>query len=219
MVDNAPAEMMMGSRLSGQGGSGDRCMLINIVDSLFSSLCCGNDARSFAVEGQVLPFCQRCTGVYLGLAVTFVYLLGTRAYRRGLVGSPILVGIAACVGVMVVFGCHWVDPGRAWRFWSGLVFGNAVAWLLLPAAGVLWGGCDAKQRGHSAIGYFLLLGALSVLPVWFPFNIPGALAAVVALAVVGVAGVILCAAMVLAAVAGRIVRFIVKGVTNGYAST
>jgi hypothetical protein len=60
---------------------------------------------------------------------------------------------------------------------------------------------------------------LSVLPVWFPFNSPGALAAVVALAVVGVAGVILCAAMVLAAVAGRIVRFILKGVTNGYAST
>lgn len=62
-------------------------MLINIVDSLFSSLCCGNDARSFAVEGQVLPFCQRCTGVYLGLAVTFVYLLGTRAYRRRACGE------------------------------------------------------------------------------------------------------------------------------------
>lgn len=192
-------------------------MWIDDIDSLFSLVCCGNDARSFAMNGHVLPFCQRCSGVYLGLAVTFLYLLMVRGYRRGLPPAGILGGIIASVGVMVVFGYHWVDPGPAWRFWSGLVFGNAVAWLLLPAAAVLWQGQAARDRGHSMAGYLVLLAALSAAPLWFPLNVPGAYAAVCGLALIGFGGAVLCAAVALAAAMKCVVKSVWKGVTHGYA--
>jgi hypothetical protein len=188
-------------------------MWMDAVEKLFAFVCCGNEARSFVINGQVLPFCQRCTGVFLGLAITFACLLAGGRFRRGLVGGRILVGNLACVGVMVVFGLHWIDPGPAWRLWSGLVFGNAVAWLVLPATVVLWrGNAAAPARGHSLVEYLVLLAVLSAMPLWLPAEFAGAYAAVCGLAVIGAGGVVLCGAAALAALFRYVVaEFMWKG--------
>ena len=173
-----------------------RGLLMDAVESLSSFFCCGNDLRSFVAGGQVLPFCQRCTGVYLGLGITFIYLLATRYYRRGSPRGGVLLTNLLCIGVMVVFGSHILDPGARWRFWSGLIFGNAVAWLVFPSAWELWAGSDCKPRSVGA-GFWLLLVFLNAMPLWFTFEWSGARVLVDALVLAGLIGTAGCAAAVL----------------------
>ena len=173
-----------------------RGLLMDVVESLSSFFCCGNELRSFVVSGRALPFCQRCTGVYLGLGITFIYLLATRYYRRRSPRGVVLLTNLLCIGVMVVFGYHILDPGARWRFWSGLIFGNAVAWLVFPSAWELWAGSDCRPRSVGA-GFWLLLVFLNTMPLWFPFgwNEAGVLVDVLALA--GLIGAVGCAVAVL----------------------
>ncbi len=170
---------------------------MDAVESLLSLFCSGNELRSFVVNGQVLPFCQRCTGVYIGLGITFIYLLATGYYRRGAPRRAVLLTNLACIGVMVVFGYHILDPGARWRLWSGLIFGNAVAWLVFPSAWQLWAGSGNNLKS-SGRGFWPLFIFLNVLPLWFPFGWAGARVAVDVLALAGLGGVAACAAGVLA---------------------
>jgi len=39
---------------------------------------------------------------------------------------------------MPIFGFHLLDPGPAWRLWSGLIYGNAIVSLLLPAVFIIY---------------------------------------------------------------------------------
>jgi uncharacterized membrane protein len=110
---------------------------MSILNYLFSFLCSQDPLRSFVIDGHILPFCQRCTGLYMGLGITCLFLLASRLYKKGLPPlSVIYVNIASLL-IMPIFGFHFLDPGPAWRFWSGLLYGNAVASLLLPAASII----------------------------------------------------------------------------------
>lgn len=169
---------------------------MDAVESLLSVFCCGNELRSFVINGEVLPFCQRCTGVYPGLGITFIYLLVTRYYRRGSPHGGILLTNLACIAVMVVFGYHILDPGARWRLWSGLIFGNAVAWLVFPSAWELWAGPgnSSKSAGRGFLPLFIFL---NVVPLWFPFGWAGARVAADVLASAGIVGAAGCAVGVL----------------------
>jgi len=110
---------------------------VSTLNYLFSFLCSQDPLRSFTIQGHILPFCQRCTGLYVGLGISFIYLLVSGLYKKGLPSlSVIYVNIASLL-IMPVFGFHLLDPGPAWRFWSGLIYGNAVAFLLLPATSII----------------------------------------------------------------------------------
>ena len=148
------------------------------------------------INGDVMPFCQRCTGVYLGLGITFIYLLLTRYYRRGSPSGGILLTNLASIAVMVVFGYHILDPGARWRLWSGLIFGNAVAWLVFPSAWELWAQSDCTPRSPAS-GFWLLFVFLNTIPLWFTFEWKGAGVLVDALALAGLIGAAGCAAAVL----------------------
>ncbi len=169
---------------------------MDAVESLLSVFCCGNELRSFVINGEVLPFCQRCTGVYIGLGITFIYLLATGYYRRGAPRGGVLLANLACIGVMVVFGYHILDPGARWRLWSGLIFGNAVAWLVFPSVCQLWAGPDCRSRsaGRAFLPLFIFL---NVVPLWFPFAWAGARVAADVLALAGIVGAAVCAVGVL----------------------
>jgi len=173
-----------------------RGMPMDAVESLLSLFCCGNELRSFVVNGQVLPFCQRCTGVYIGLGITFFYLFATGYYRRGAPRGMVLLANLACIGVMVVFGYHILDPGARWRLWSGLLFGNAVAWLVFPSTCQLWAGPGniSKSAGR---GFWPLFIFLNIVPLWFPLAWAGARVAVDVCALAGLVGAAACAASVL----------------------
>jgi uncharacterized membrane protein len=126
---------------------------MNLVELLFSFLCSQDASRSFVVGGELMPCCQRCTGLYVGIALTVLYLLLSGDYRRGLQSRTVAYINITSLLIMPVFGYHLLDPGPGWRLWSGLIFGNAIAMLLVPSTvlivkkGVRWGCCETLKKG------------------------------------------------------------------------
>jgi uncharacterized membrane protein len=169
------------------------------------------------IADHVLPFCQRCTGVYLGIGLSLLYLFLTRAYRKGLPPLSILyVNIAGLV-IMPVFGFHILDPGPAWRLWSGLVFGNAVAFLLLPAASVVCheGKTCGRHTRASTILFWILFAFLNAIPFSFPIESPYCHTAVVILSLIGLLGVLVCVLALMAFLVKKtLLSVILKGLGN-----
>lgn len=193
---------------------------MSIFSYLFSFLCSQDPLRSFAIDGHLPPFCQRCTGVYLGLGITCLFLVASRLYKKGLPSlSVIYVNIASLL-IMPIFGFHLLDPGPAWRFWSGLIYGNAVASLLLPATFIL---CkDSRVFGQytnfSTLKFFVLFAFLNTLTFWFPIRSTFLYYVVLILAFTGLFCVLFCLiAIPVCFIKRATVSFIMKGLSNGYA--
>lgn len=185
------------------------------MDTLFSFLCHQHTARSFWIDGHVLPVCQRCTGLYLGLGLSFVFLLSTRLYKKGFPPPGIGILNVFALLVMPVFGLHLIDPGPAWRLWSGLVFGNAVAFLLLPGLFII----RRKTQTHTPYTIpeqrrlWLFLGFLNTIPLWFPIRHISFYYLSTLLLLLGVAGIGLCLCLLLYHCLFRLSVFLIpKGV-------
>lgn len=173
---------------------------MTVFSYIFSFLCAQDPSRSFAIAGRLLPFCQRCTGVYLGLGISFVYLLVSRHYKKGLPPRSVIYVNIASLLMMPVFGFHFLDPGSAWRFWSGLIFGNAIASLILPAASILCnqGKTFGQYTKASVLSFFVLFAFLNALPLWFPIQSGLFYYAVLTLAFIGLFCVLFCVVAVTA---------------------
>lgn len=167
---------------------------MTVVSYIFSFLCSQDPSRSFTIGGHLLPFCQRCTGLYLGLGITFIYLLVSRHYKKGLPPTSVIYVNIVSLLVMPVFGFHLLDPGPAWRLWSGLIFGNAIAYLLLPATSIIcskgkgWG----QYTKLSTFAFFILFAFLNTLALWFPIQSGLFYYAVLTLALIGLLCVLFC---------------------------
>jgi hypothetical protein len=89
-----------------------------------------------------LPFCQRCTGLYVGACVATVLHLWLRPSMSGR-----FLGIhAGFLLAMAPFGFHWVAQGPVLRTLTGVLFGFAVItflWLPLKARAE-----DLRARGN-----------------------------------------------------------------------
>ena len=193
---------------------------MSILGYLFSSLCSQDPLRSFAIDGHLLPFCQRCTGVYLGLGISCLFLLTSRLYKKGLPSLSVIYVNIACLLVMPVFGFHLLDPGPAWRFWSGLIYGNAVASLLLPAAFIIYnqGRVFSQYTKNSTLCFFVLFAFLNTILLWFPIQSTFLYYVVLILASVGFFCVLSCLiAIIVFLMKKMIVSLILKGFGNGYA--
>jgi len=193
---------------------------MSVIAYLFSFLCSQDASRCFAIAGHLLPVCQRCAGLYLGMGVTFVYLLLNRDYGKDLSPRSIVYVNVACLLAMPIFGFHLLDPGPAWRLWSGLVYGNAIVFLLVPAASIISNegrrtGCHAEP---STTSFWIFFAFLNGIPLWFPaqsvwFYYAGLLFMLVGL---------LCAVFRVLVVAvllikKRLMSAVLKGVNNEYA--
>jgi len=180
---------------------------MTVVSYIFSFLCSQDPSRSFVIAGHLLPFCQRCTGLYLGLGITFIYLLLSRHYKKGLPPTSVIYVNIASLLIMPVFGFHLLDPGPAWRLWSGLIYGNAIVSLLLPAASIIcsrgkvWG----QYTKPSTFAFFVLFAFLNTLPFWFPIQSGFFTYAVLTLALIGLLCVLFCLVPVMA--------FLIKKIT------
>ena len=189
---------------------------MNIIHYIFSFLCDQDASRSYLVDSYLLPFCQRCTGVYIGMGISFLYLFLTRFYRKGFpLPAVIYINIASLL-IMPIFGYHLIDPGPAWRLWSGLIFGNAIAFLLLPSASLIYRkGQFANSRTKPSILSFLALFAfLNTIPFWFPINTLYFYYMVIALAYISLICVLFCILIVLFKMIYGL--FFLKGVSYGY---
>jgi len=106
--------------------------MLDFLHPLFSHVCGQNLAHTWSPDGETLPCCQRCTGVYVGALVAALLHLAwppqpTR-FWRWLNGVFLLFMIPA--------GFHWFPQGPELRAASGILFGfGIVAFLWLPLPG------------------------------------------------------------------------------------
>lgn len=107
--------------------------------------------RSFTIGGRQFPLCARCTGMYLGAALTFlVMFLSGRLRWSELPPLRVLLVLVGFVGLMGIDGInsyshffpnapHLYEPRNWLRLLTGMGTGLAMGAFMLPAlAQTLW---------------------------------------------------------------------------------
>jgi uncharacterized membrane protein len=93
------------------------------------SLVCGRDVlHSWAPDGTLLPFCQRCTGLYAGAAAAFVLLVVCRVRAT----ARFFWVHGAFLLAMAPQGFHLVYQNELLRVVSGTLFGFGLVAFLMP---------------------------------------------------------------------------------------
>jgi uncharacterized membrane protein len=112
-----------------------------MLSELFNLVCGRAAGHVWAIGGIELPFCQRCTGLYVGATVALVGFLILRP-----VTSPKATGwYGLCLLQMVPLGFHWVPQNDVVRAASGWVFA-------IGLVGLLWRRSDRPEdslRAHA----------------------------------------------------------------------
>jgi uncharacterized membrane protein len=99
---------------------------------IFSFVC--GQQHNWVVGGEELPFCQRCTGLYVGaLPALLVYL---RIRPKATNGLLWLHGM--CLLVMAPFGYHLVAQNGAARMLTGQLFAIGLIYYLTLLAADRW---------------------------------------------------------------------------------
>ncbi len=102
---------------------------MDTLRELFSHVC--GQGRCFASDGQALPVCQRCLGLYLGAAATAAWMAASGIWRRGLPSWPVFIVHVLMLSAALVGGLHLLDAGPSWRALCGLWTGHVLtAWLI-----------------------------------------------------------------------------------------
>jgi uncharacterized membrane protein len=125
----------------------------------FSMLCGQNPEHTWALEQVPLPFCQRCTGLYVG---SFVCLLLHWSLRPGQGGRFIALH---CLFLLTAapFGFHLVPDGPVLRTMTGVLCGFGIGTFLWLVPAAAWGVADAPNRKSPAALYALALCATLLL--------------------------------------------------------
>lgn len=144
-----------------------------------SLVCHRISERSFTIAGRQMPLCARCTGIYLGIALSFVTFLAAGRSRWSELPSTkimlILVGFIAIMGVDGVNSFshffpnvpHVYTPHNWLRLVTGMGTGLALGIIIFPAlAQTLWH--EQKlvailRDGHELLGLLVLAGILILL--------------------------------------------------------
>lgn len=139
------------------------------LQSLFAYVCGQNPDHTCSFAGLSLPFCERCTGLYVGAFFAFLLHLLLCPAMKG----RFLSAHGAFLLVMAPFGFHWIEHGAVLRVGTGLLFGfGTVTFLLLPF-----------QRRGCEPGSMVYFFALALLLLFLPL---------VTLSQAGWAGLALC---------------------------
>jgi uncharacterized membrane protein len=117
---------------------------------LDGGVCAQQPTHTFVVDSVLLPLCARCTGMYLGFAVTGIVLAVTRRISGSQMPTrPVLLVLGGLVAIMGVDGInstlrdlgmwHPYTPLNPVRLATGLGTGVAMAAILFPVVNsVLW---------------------------------------------------------------------------------
>ena len=122
-------------------------------------VCGQNPEHTWSAGPALLPFCQRCTGLYVGAFACVALHLTLRPRLRGrfLAAHGLLLLIAA------PFGFHWIPDGPALRAMTGVLCGFGIATFLWLVPATAWGWADGAGRQAAAWGYAAGLGAVLLL--------------------------------------------------------
>ncbi len=127
-------------------------------------------SRTLVFGGHYLPVCSRCTGIYLGVALTYVYLVVRRGFRvNALPPLAASLAVAAMLLPMAVDGVSSYaglrETNNTLRFLTGIVAGGALpifAFPLLSAELVVAAGKKKAIRPFERwFDYLLWLGLLA----------------------------------------------------------
>jgi len=89
-------------------------------------------------EGAAFPLCFRCTGLYLSVMTTFLYLALNRGWRRGLPDTRCAISISLLIVPLFIDGWAnliglWSSPGWV-RALTGIGVGLVLPLFLVPLA-------------------------------------------------------------------------------------
>ena len=125
--------------------------LLSGADWMGYGVCHRITSHSFVFNGRQLPLCARCTGMYLGAALTFItLLLADRSRWSDLPPMRVLAALLVLVGLMGVDGLnsyshffpntpHLYEPQNWLRLLTGLGTGIMMGSVMFPAlAQTLW---------------------------------------------------------------------------------
>jgi len=145
----------------------------------------------WTLGGVTLPFCQRCTGLYVGSTLALVMLLALRPrpdrFQYWLHGTFLLL--------MVPYGFHLVPQGSILRTLTGFLFGFGLVYYLALnplTAWDFWKPANVTRSTAYVLAVFATLSALLVL------LYVGNPVVAVALTVIGTAGFVMLCLLILA---------------------
>lgn len=141
--------------------------------------------RSFTIAGRQLPLCSRCTGMYLGVALTFMVLALAGRTRWAQLPSTKVMGIlVGFIGVMGIDGInsyshffpnfpHIYEPQNWLRLVTGMGTGLAMGVFIFPAlAQTLWRDYEWRPSLTGIRELFWLLALAAVLILLVTSNQP-----------------------------------------------
>ena len=146
---------------------------MEILTEIFSNICGRN--RCFVINGETLPVCQRCLGLYAGVLFTLAWLVFSRAYRRGLPSWSITLIHITMILTALAGGIHLLDIGPRWRLLCGIWTGHIITLWLIGSSFQLRFLSDSRSvmqrpwRTQEKIGILITAGCVTILAVLFPY--------------------------------------------------
>jgi len=152
---------------------------MNFARALFSHFC--GQQHSWILGGQTLPFCQRCTGLYVGAFCALILILIFRPRPNAILYW--LHGIFMLI--MIPFGFHFIAHGGLMRTFTGALFAFGLVYYLALNPFTAW---HAWKPGtpRRIPAYLTLLAALPTL-LLFTVRSGGSISALI-LTILGVLG-------------------------------
>ena len=148
------------------------------ADWLGYAVCHRITERSFIINGRQFPLCARCTGMYLGAALSLIILwLAGRSRYAALPRLPILLTLLGFIVIMGIDGInsyshffpnapHLYQPRNWLRLLTGMGTGLAIGSIILPAlAQTLWREPNFRPslaNGRELVG-LIVVGTTAVL--------------------------------------------------------
>ena len=158
---------------------------MNLLQTLFSYIC--GQQHCWVLGGQTLPFCQRCTGLYVGaccaILLVLVFRLRPRAFSYWLHGSFMLF--------MFPFGFHLIVHGALVRTFTGALFSFGLVYYMALNPVPFWRAWRADSITQTTAYIVLIAAATAAL--LCSIRLGGALTAFVltGLGLLGLAGLLL----------------------------
>ena len=127
------------------------------LTELFSYVC--GQVNLWAPGGEALPFCQRCTGLYVGGAWAQAMWLAFRPRPT----LRVLAMHGLLLLLMVPFGYHLVPQGGEVRTLTGMLFAVGLTYLLALNPALRWRPWESRTGNERAYWAAILLGSSLLL--------------------------------------------------------